>query len=157
MKCTRPQQPSGTRLNLRARVYTSASTLPSAAGDLFLGTFRSAGPGDMGGFGDREMGVTLEMNPRAVDQAGAGRRSKGLVFTLCTLGPQSSAPKGPTTGTAFGGVFFPGLPWPSLVGRVGEGERREPGSGQSPGLRSTVSHFEYLPLITSGVFHEQRD
>lgn len=111
----------------------------------------------MGGFGDREMGVTLEMNPRAVDQAGAGRRSKGLVFTLCTLGPQSSAPKGPTTGTAFGGVFFPGLPWPSLVGRVGEGERREPGSGQSPGLRSTVSHFEYLPLITSGVFHEQRD
>lgn len=32
-------------------------------------------------------------------------------------------------------------------GRVGEGARREPGSGQSPGRRSPVSHFEYLPLI----------
>ena len=115
-----------TALNLRARVYTSAPTLPSAAGDLFLGTFRSAGPGDMGGFGDREMVVTPEMTPRAVEEAGAGRGSKGLIVTLCTLGPPEQCTKGANNRNGFWGRFLSRAPLAKPGGKGWGGTEKGP-------------------------------
>lgn len=48
----------------------------------------------MGGFGDGEVGVALEMNPRAVDQAGPGEGAKGLPSPFAHSAPRAVHQRG---------------------------------------------------------------